>query len=269
MKNQKSKILLVDDENNILKSLKRMLRNEPYEIKTANTPEEAIKTIETEKFDLIISDYRMPGMNGTEMFYKINRKSPDSVNIILSGYADINTVTDALNQEYVDKYILKPWNEENLKLEIQKSIEHCKLIQTNKELHEKVLKQNKELKKINETLESLVLKRTLRLELQNKALRTSQTVLNNIPVPVIGIDHEKMIVLTNKIAHKKLPRLIPGDRVKIDNLREHIEEISDSQTEKILFMPEILPEFPLVYIAPLEKNDKGCLVTFLPGDQKG
>lgn len=264
MKTEKAKILLVDDEKNVLKSLKRMLRLEPYEIQITTNPQEAIELTKTERFDVIIGDYRMPGMNGAEMFFQINKKAPDTIKIILSGYADIDIITDALNQEYINKYILKPWNEENLKLELEKSIEHSKLVNTNKELHQKIIIQNEELKKINENLEYLVQKRTRKLELQNKALRISQIILDNIPVPVIGVDPDLMVVLTNKIAHKEFPQKIPGDKLKTQKLINLIEETDKSRIRTQTSITEISDKYPNVIVIPMEGNEKGFLITFLP-----
>lgn len=266
MDNKKPTILLVDDETSILRSLKRMLRQEPYIVKTANTPNKAIDMARNDNFHVIISDYRMPGMNGVDMFLEINKQSPDSVKIILSGYADMSIITDALNQEYIDKYILKPWNENSLKREITNSIDHCRLVQTNKQLHEKVLNQNKELLKINEHLEDLVRQRTTKLEVQNKALRTSQNILNNIPIPVLGIDMDFLVVMTNELANKKFPDIIPGQTMLIEEIRNMVKESISKNQEVKKILPKLIKDFPTIHAAPLKTIDrrKGCIITFLP-----
>jgi response regulator RpfG family c-di-GMP phosphodiesterase len=271
MKNTDAKILIVDDEKNILKSLQRMLRNEPYIVKTAASPSKAIEMCKEENFHVIIGDYRMPEMDGTEMFLEINKINPDSIKIVLSGYSDINIITDALNKEYINKYILKPWNDTNLKKEIEKSLYHFNLLKTNKELHQKIIEQNENLKKINENLELEVQKRTKKLKLQNNALLVSQNVLNSIPVPIIGVDHENMIVLTNEMAAKIFPYASPGEQLKTDKIKkENLKAVNDDKTIS-LYIPELSEEFPNIIISPLKKrkNSNGTVIVFLPEKMKG
>jgi response regulator RpfG family c-di-GMP phosphodiesterase len=266
-----TKILIVDDEKNILKSLQRMLRKEPYSVKTAATPFEAIEMCKKEDFHLIIGDYRMPGMNGTEMFYEINLINPDSVKIILSGYSDINVITEALNREYINKYILKPWNEENLKKEIDKSVSHINLIRTNKELHKKIIEQNEDLKKINQSLEDEIEKRTHKLKLKNSALLVSQNVLNTIPLPVIGIDTENMIVLTNEKAGLNLPFAVLGEKINCEKIiNSNLEALKENKTLK-LYLPELTKEYPHILISPLhsKKKPEGSVIVFIPENLKG
>lgn len=271
MKNTDAKILIVDDEKNILKSLQRMLRNEPYTVKTAASPSIAIKMCREEEFHVIIGDYRMPEMDGTEMFFEINKINPDSIKIVLSGYSDINIITDALNKEYINKYILKPWNDTNLKKEIEKSLYHFNLLKTNKELHQKVIEQNEILKKINENLEQEVEKRTNKLKLQNSALLVSQNVLDSIPVPIIGVDHNNMIVLTNEMAAKIFPDAVPGEKLKTDKIKnENLKAVKYDKMIK-LYIPELSEKFPNIIISPLKrrKNRDGTVIVFLPEKMKG
>lgn len=266
-----AKILLIDDENNILKSLQRMLRSEPYAIKSVNTPLEAIELVKNEFFDVIISDYRMPEMNGKEMFYKINKIQPEGVKIILSGYSDINIITEALNKEYIDKYILKPWNDENLKLEIQKSINHSKLKTINKQLHIKILEQNQKLKDINEDLEKLVLEKTKKFTIQNHALKTSHNTISAIAVPIVAVDTDFMVIMTNKLAEQHFPYFIPGDIVSDSLLKQDISQCFNSKEQKTIFAPEFNVIYSEITIAPVfQKNQlTGAVITFIPNKTKG
>ncbi|MGM0417826.1 MAG: response regulator [Thermodesulfobacteriota bacterium] len=263
---EKPQILIVDDEENILKSLQRMLRSEPYIIKTALTPSQAIEMCRHENFQVIIGDYRMPEINGTEMFDKINKILPDTVKIILSGYSDVSIVIEAINKDYINKYILKPWNDENLKKEIEKGIDQFFLFRKNKELHEKVIASNAELKKLNEDLEEIVRQRTNSLEIQNQALLTSQNVLNSIAIPVIGIDSDFMTVLTNEAAGKHLPFFIPGNNVTDKIIINAASETMKTNKQKKIEHPELSKNFPFIEISPLigKKIVKGCVLIFIP-----
>ena len=191
-------ILCVDDEDNILHSLKRLLRKEGYRFLTALSGEEGLKILNENDVHLLISDHRMPGMSGTEFLAKVREKHPDVLRVILTGYTEVDSITESINKGNIYKFFLKPWSDQNLKLEIRQALEQYDLIQANKRLHEKVLEQNEELKRINENLESLVQERTKDLEIQNQALELSHSILEDLPFPIIGVSAEQMIVLINQ-----------------------------------------------------------------------
>lgn len=196
----KHTVLLVDDEENILHSLKRLLRKEEYRLLTGSSSAEGLKILEENDVHLVISDQRMPQTSGTEFFAVVKERYPDVLRIILSGYTDVDSITESINKGHIYKFFLKPWNDQGLKLEINQALEQYDLIQTNKKLHEKVLEQNEELMKINENLEMLVKERTTELEIQNQALELSREILEVLPFPIIGISQEEMIVMINQEA---------------------------------------------------------------------
>lgn len=119
MKN--SKILFVDDEDGILNTLKRSLRKEPYNITTTNCVDEALNILNKYQFDLVISDYRMPKMNGIEFLGVVKVRYPNTTRVMLSGYADPDIIIQAINDGEVFKFIKKPWDI----VELKKTIEIC------------------------------------------------------------------------------------------------------------------------------------------------
>jgi len=123
MEDKKYDILLVDDEENILSSLKRLLRKEPYRLLLARSAEEGMKKLAETKVQLIISDYRMPGKNGLVFLEEAKHIHPDSIRILLSGYADAGAVVSAVNEGEIYKFLSKPWNDDELKITIKKAIE--------------------------------------------------------------------------------------------------------------------------------------------------
>ncbi len=195
-------VLFVDDEENILNALKRVLRRENYQIITAASGPEGLKMLEDHQVQVVISDQRMPEMSGTEFLTHVMERHPDAVRIILSGYTDVDTITDAINQGHIYKFLLKPWNEDALKLEISRALDYYELVNLNKSLHQRVLEQNEELKRYNETLEDMIKNRTLELEIQNQVLELSREILENIPAPVIGISEDGIVVLANGAASR-------------------------------------------------------------------
>ena len=191
-------VLCVDDEENILNSLRRLLRREGYRLLTASSGNDGLKLLEENDVHLVISDQRMPEMSGTDFLAKVKVEFPDALRIILTGYTDVDSITESINKGHIYKFFLKPWNDQSLKLEIRQALEQYDLIQANKGLHEKVLEQNEELKGMNENLEKLVKERTRELEIQNQALELSRAILEDLPLPIIGVSSEGNIVLINK-----------------------------------------------------------------------
>ena len=113
MNTAKRTILCVDDETDIVNALYDTFMD-TYNVKTATSGEDALKIFNEEDIALVISDQRMPKMEGTELLGKINEIKPKCKKILLTGYADINAAIDAINKGAVDKYFAKPWNDEEL-----------------------------------------------------------------------------------------------------------------------------------------------------------
>lgn len=221
-------ILCVDDEQNILRSLERLLRRESYRILTATGGADGLKVLEENEVHLVISDQRMPGMSGTEFLANVKERHPGVIQFVLSGYTDVDAITEAINKGHIHKFILKPWNDENLRLEIRQGLEHYDLIQSNMKLNETVVQQNEELRAMNGNLEELVKERTRKLEIQNQALELSHAVLEDLPIPVIGISSEMMIVLINGKA-----QTLRFDHGRLEVGKRVSEAFSDDVVEKL------------------------------------
>lgn len=114
-------LLLVDDEPNVLSSLRRVLLEEGYQILTATSATEGLEVLAMNPAQVIISDQRMPQMNGTEFFGRVKNLYPDTVRIVLSGYADLETVTRAVNEGALFKFLPKPWNDDQLRNQIREA----------------------------------------------------------------------------------------------------------------------------------------------------
>lgn len=196
---QEVKILCVDDEKSVLKSLERLFLDTDYKIITAISGDEGLELLKnTETIQLVVSDYRMPGMNGVDFLKEVFRIKPDTVKIILSGYADTTAIVEAINEGKIYKFIPKPWNDDDLKVTISKALEHYFTNQRNIILTKELESKNRELQEINNNLEKLVQERTSDLMMQNRILIASQNILDSLPVGVVGIDPGGLIVQCNK-----------------------------------------------------------------------
>jgi response regulator RpfG family c-di-GMP phosphodiesterase len=116
---QSRTLLLVDDEASILSSLKRLLRQDGYEILTAQNAEQGLILLASHPVDVIVSDQRMPGMSGVEFLRRAKIMYPDAARLVLSGYTDLQAVTDAVNEGAIYKFLTKPWNDVFLRAAIE------------------------------------------------------------------------------------------------------------------------------------------------------
>jgi two-component system NtrC family sensor kinase len=197
-RSEQIKILCVDDERNVLRALERIFLDDDYEIVLAGSGDEGLKIMEDSgPFQVVISDYRMPVMNGVEFLKAVYERWPETVRIVLSGYADAAAIVAAINEGHIYKFIPKPWNDDELRITIQNCLERFFLLKNNRELLE-------ELASANQALEEKVQHRTEQLELRNRALEFSQSLLGNLPVGVAGIDINGMIAYCNDIAAQLL-----------------------------------------------------------------
>jgi two-component system NtrC family sensor kinase len=198
-------ILCVDDEANVLKSLKRLFLDEDYEILTAESGQEGLAILEQHQpVQVVISDYRMPEMDGVAFFKQVHARWPNTVRIVLSGYADTAAVVAAINEGQVYKFIPKPWNDDELKVAIAKAVERYFLVKANNELNEELRQANDELSRIAVRLEEKVMERTGELLFQNKVLKHSQVILNTLPMGVLGFDRKGVLVQRNRFAEEVL-----------------------------------------------------------------
>ncbi len=115
-------LLILDDDEHVLKSLSRLLRSEDYTISIFSDPMEALIQCTTRDFDLILSDQRMPGIEGTEFFAQIATLYPHCRRLLISGYSDFESVTEAFNLNIIHKFVVKPWDNEQLKSLIQEQL---------------------------------------------------------------------------------------------------------------------------------------------------
>lgn len=116
------RLLCVDDEPLVLNALMRLFRPH-YEVGIARSGGEAMQLMSTLPFDVVISDQRMPGMTGVELFNQIREKHPHAMRILLTGYADLQATLDAVNRGEVFRYVTKPWNNDQLRLTVQQAME--------------------------------------------------------------------------------------------------------------------------------------------------
>ena len=213
--NQES-VLFVDDEPAILSSLKRFFRKSSFNCHFAESGEEGLKILEQMPIDLIVSDMRMPKMNGAEFLSIARSKWPDTVRILLTGHSDIGATIEALNKGGIYRYISKPWNDQELQEAIEQSLRLRRLERERVELLELTQTQNDKLQSFNAELEERVKARTQEiqqtadmLDLAYDELKQSYDMFIRVFSTIISsrfnshrIDSAMMAEMAKKIAEK-------------------------------------------------------------------
>ena len=141
-------ILIVDDEPNVLSALQRVFIDEPYEVCTANSGEEGLKLLGSDRLKVVISDERMPGMGGAEFLAIVKNRHPEIARILLTGYASLEATMKAVNDGEIYRFFTKPWDDYQLKLAVGFAIDKYDLEEENRRLLMTVKRQASELRSL-------------------------------------------------------------------------------------------------------------------------
>lgn len=174
-----STILLVDDEPSILSALRRLFRPLGHRILMAEGGAAALELVANDPVDLVISDMRMPGMDGAQFLQKMRVLQPDSMRILLTGYADINSTIAAINGGEIHRYIAKPWDDNDIVLVVREALARRHLESRNRQLAAVVHRQNDELVRLNAGLEERVRQRTAEIGQINDMLTVAYDELKS------------------------------------------------------------------------------------------
>ena len=139
-------LLFVDDEEGVLHALRRIFMDENYTILTANSGDKAVRILEEHQVHLLISDHRMPGMTGAELLKAVRERWPETIRIMLTGYADVNSIMGAVKEGAVYKFITKPWNDEDLRLTVALALQQYLLMHENRHLKDLARQQQAKIK---------------------------------------------------------------------------------------------------------------------------
>ncbi|MGD8452563.1 MAG: response regulator [Phycisphaerae bacterium] len=185
----------MDDEENVLSSLRRLLRREPYEIVTADSAEEGLRNLAAQPAQLVISDERMPDMTGTVFLREVRRRWPNTIRIILSGYSAVDTILAAINEGAVYKFLTKPWNDEELKLNIRRALEQYALEAENRRMACEIAEQNALLSELNAELAQRADDAVIGLDI-------AQELLDFADVGILAMDESGLMVGANRRARE-------------------------------------------------------------------
>jgi response regulator RpfG family c-di-GMP phosphodiesterase len=156
-------ILCVDDEPHILSALRRLFRTQGYEVLTAGSAQAGLALLAEREVDLVISDMRMPEMDGVQFLEQARVARPDALRLLLTGHADVEQIMDAINRGEIYRYITKPWDDTEILLVVRHALERRALEQEKLRLESLTLRQNEQLRELNQGLEAKVAARTAEL----------------------------------------------------------------------------------------------------------
>lgn len=252
-------LLCVDDEQSILNALKRLFFPIGIQIELAESGAKALEILQAKQVHLIISDMRMPEMNGAQFLAKANEIQPDTYRILMTGYADMESTISAINDGKIHRYIQKPWNNQELITAVKDGLKLFHLEHANKRMQKQISAQNKALKDLNHGLEAMVHQRTEQLrktltQLKQSAGQSEREKQNNLDI------------LYNVISIH--PHISAGFAVNVSHLAKAIAEkmgLSPEQIEQVALtallheigmvgLPVSLLERPFFQLDGLEKQ---------------
>jgi EAL domain-containing protein (putative c-di-GMP-specific phosphodiesterase class I)/FixJ family two-component response regulator len=228
----KQTLLLVDDEQNILGALRRLLRGGDFQILTANSGQAGLDMLAQNPVDVIVSDQRMPGMTGVEFLGIAKDLYPDTVRIVLSGYTELQSVTEAVNQGAIYKFLTKPWDDEQLRGHIEEAFRRKEMADENHRLDLEARTANQELAAANRQLEELLSLKQQQIIRDEVSLDIVREALQQIPLAVIGVDDGDMVVFANDAAQELFEQtvsILGSDVGQLIPDLDHAEDSGSSQ----------------------------------------
>lgn len=194
------KILCVDDEPNILSALRRMFMLSGFVVEEASNASEALQKLETNAYQLVLSDMQMPGMNGAEFLAQVKLRWPKVMRLMLTGTADLKAAISAINQGEIYRYLTKPWNDDELVATVRSALERYALVCERDDLIELTKQQNKSLTELVNTLEEKVKERTSELSNSYDELRGSYIASVKAYSTLIGLRDSGLLIHSKSVA---------------------------------------------------------------------
>lgn len=199
-------LLLVDDEEHVIAALRRTLRREGYRIVSASGGEEGLLRLAEGPVDVILSDQRMPGMDGVAFLRRARDQYPDTVRMTLSGYTDLQSIIDAVNEGAIYKFLTKPWDDKRLRGHIAEAFRQKELADENRRLAEELAHANARHESLTRRLNTLLQEQQAQSERLAASATGARALLDALPVGVIGLDPEGMVAYVNQAAAQAVPQ---------------------------------------------------------------
>jgi response regulator RpfG family c-di-GMP phosphodiesterase len=239
MGKRKHRVLIVDDEKMVSKSLGRILKKIGVEFVSCENGEQGLEQLTKAEFpfSLIISDQRMPGMAGTELLEQAREESPETIRFLISGYSDMDVLVNAINKGFVQKYIQKPWDIDDLVVKVKEGLIRFRNTFENEKLVRLSKKQNKKLYQLSHDLDKKVVNHKKNIEEIDKKIAQIKSEVGKARKdehikPHLSVDNvEKIFEQHNVLEKDKLNSLFH------DTLRELFRQFSELAQKNGFEMP--------------------------------
>ncbi len=215
------RILCVDDEPYVLKSLRRLFIQTEFDPVFANSGQEALALIADEEFAAVITDYRMPGMNGVELLGHVFQRTAKTARLVLSGYADVSTVLEAVNNGRVDKFIPKPWDDDKLLQMLREGVERFRLAEKEQQKKVKLHKHSLQLVHHNLQLRSV-------LDAKQAALKASESRLREAQ-QIAGLGDWEWSCATDELSWSENMFAIHGITTILPDMSAYLQSLPDKE----------------------------------------
>ncbi|WP_133469373.1 response regulator [Paraglaciecola marina] len=215
-------VLCVDDELNILKSMKRLLYKQNFQLLLAESGSIALELMEKHKVQLIISDMKMPEMSGAALLEKVATKYPETYRILLTGYSDMESTIEAVNKGKIHRYLQKPWENQEIIQAIDEGLSNVRLKNENAKLEKLIKLQNAKLKEQNQNLEGKIQLRTKQIQLALKRIEHNNEATQKVLYNLISINPNLSGSFANSVS------------LLAKNLAEHLK-LSKEEVENVTF----------------------------------
>jgi hypothetical protein len=207
----------------------------------------------------------MPDMTGTEFLSRVKELYPDTVRMVLSGYTDLQSVIEAINEGSIYRFLTKPWDDDQLRGAIREAFQQQEMAQENALLNQQNREHSARLLEMNAQLESLLSLKTDRIARDEALIGAAQEAFFHVPVPLVGVDDNGMVVLANSRALDLWPEALPGSDL--------VDALPADLAARMLSPAAVAP-LPLEigdqrYLGQRQRIDSrsggtGWLITFLP-----
>ncbi len=202
-------LLFVDDEENIVSALKRVLRRDGYRILTANSGARGLELLEGNDVDVIVSDQRMPNMTGVEFLRHAKDTYPETVRIVLSGSTELSSITAAINEGAIYKFLTKPWDDSLLRTQIRDAFCHKSMADENRRLTRELEATNRALAAVNAELHLTLERLRERTARDGMCLDVAREALQYVPLPIVGLSDDRVVAFVNSSAEAALSSTAP------------------------------------------------------------
>lgn len=220
----KPTVLFVDDEAYVLKSLQRICRREPYDVLTANDAMQAMEILASHHVDIVVSDLRMPNIDGSQLLAHVADHYPEMPRILLSGNADLPSVINTVNEGKLSYYFQKPWDDDALRLTLRGFIERKQLAEQQQLLNITIQTQNEDLRTLNEQLAEQA--ETIKQEAATKA-RFFAVMSHEIRTPLNGILGALQLMDSENPSQQEQHKLIETSLAAASDLTRIIDDVLD------------------------------------------